>query len=176
MELRSPSLSKHNTPLSTRSSQWHKLVSVICCASLQKVISTPSLLHVPSIQKGLYIVQSLWKRCLGFCNCLTSWSRDILEKLVVCSASQIPRFLWNSTAHYYVRKSPPPVPILSQMHSIHILRPFPLRSILLLSTHLRLGLPSGHVPSGFPNKIWYTFLISPIRVYPSFSSSLTWSF
>ena len=37
------------------------------------------------------------------------------------------------------------------------------RSILILSTHLRLGLPSGLFPSGFPTKTLYTSLSSPIR-------------
>src|SRR5215472_17526611 len=37
------------------------------------------------------------------------------------------------------------------------------RSILILSTHLRLGLPSGLFPSGFPNKTLYTPVSSPIR-------------
>ena len=37
------------------------------------------------------------------------------------------------------------------------------RSILILSTHLRLGLPSGLFPSGFPSKTLYTPLSSPIR-------------
>jgi hypothetical protein len=43
--------------------------------------------------------------------------------------------------------------------------PYPpiLRAILIFSTHLRLGLPSGLFPSGFPTNILYAFLVSPIR-------------
>jgi hypothetical protein len=33
----------------------------------------------------------------------------------------------------------------------------------MLSIHLRLGLPSGLFPSGFPTNNLYTFLFSPIR-------------
>jgi hypothetical protein len=36
-------------------------------------------------------------------------------------------------------------------------------SILILSTYLRLGLPSGLFPFGFPTNILYTFLFSPIH-------------
>ena len=43
-----------------------------------------------------------------------------------------------------------------------------LKSILILSSHLRLGLPSGLFPSGFPTKILFTPLLSPIRAtYPA---------
>jgi hypothetical protein len=41
--------------------------------------------------------------------------------------------------------------------------PICLRSILILSTHPRLGLPMGLFPSGFPTNILYAFLFSPIR-------------
>jgi len=37
-------------------------------------------------------------------------------------------------------------------------------SIIILSTHLRLDLPSGLFPSGFPSKTLYTPHSSPIRV------------
>jgi len=35
--------------------------------------------------------------------------------------------------------------------------------MLILSCHLRLGLPSGLFPSGFPTKTLHTPLLSPIR-------------
>jgi hypothetical protein len=38
-----------------------------------------------------------------------------------------------------------------------------LSKIHLLSTHLRLGLSNGLLPSGFPTSILYVFLLSPIR-------------
>ena len=39
------------------------------------------------------------------------------------------------------------------------------RSILILSSHQRQGLPCSLFPSGFPTEIPYTRLLSPIRVY-----------
>jgi len=35
-----------------------------------------------------------------------------------------------------------------------------LKIVLILSSHLRLGLPSALFPSGFPTEVLYAFLIS----------------
>ena len=54
---------------------------------------------------------------------------------------------------------------LSWASSIQSITPHPTswRSILILSSHLRLGLPNGLFPSGFTTKTLYTPLLSPIR-------------
>ena len=66
------------------------------------------------------------------------------------ASQEIPRISWNPKVHYRTHKRPPPIPILGQPNPVHI-------------THLRLGLPSGLFPSGFPTKTLYTPLSSPIR-------------
>jgi hypothetical protein len=46
------------------------------------------------------------------------------------------------------------------------------RSILILSTHLRLGLPSGIFPSGFPTNNLYAVLFTPTTCYMARQSHL----
>ena len=69
---------------------------------------------------------------------------------------------------------------LSWANPIPSIYPHPTswRSISLLSTHLRLGLPSGLFPSGFPTKTLYTPLSSQIHpniIHPSTLRSPQWS-
>jgi len=55
---------------------------------------------------------------------------------------------------------PYPEPARSSPYPPH---PTSWRSILILFSHLRLGLPIGLFPSGSPTKTLYTPLLSPIR-------------
>jgi hypothetical protein len=71
------------------------------------------------------------------------------------SASQeIPCILWNLKVHYHIYKSPPRVPIRSQIDPDHAPHP---TSILILSFHLRLCLPSGL----HPYQTVYAPIVSP---------------
>jgi hypothetical protein len=64
-------------------------------------------------------------------------------------------------------QEPSKVPVMSQIDLVHTTHPISLSSILILSTTLRLGFPSGHFLSGFPTNILYAFLFSFIRAtYP----------
>jgi hypothetical protein len=76
-----------------------------------------------------------------------------------CAATQeLPNILWNPKVPYRLHKSPPLA--LSWARSIQSLpsHPISVRSILILSTHLRLDLSSGLFHSGFPTSILYAFL------------------
>jgi hypothetical protein len=80
------------------------------------------------------------------------------------ATQEISRILWNPRVHNHIHKSSPPVPILSQIDLVHAPpHPASRRSILILSSHLRLGLSSGLLPSGFPTKALYAPLLSHIR-------------
>ena len=95
---------------------------------------------------------------------LTPWCRVLLEKLTGLQlVKKFPAFYGTRrfiTALTSVRYLP-----LSWASPIQSTYPHPTswRSILILSTHLRLGLPSGLLPSGFPTKALYAPLFSPIR-------------
>ena len=93
---------------------------------------------------------------------LTPWSRVLLEKLAGSAASQeIPlifgtqRFLTVLTSARHLS--------LTSASSIQSTQPPPTSwtSFLILFFHLRLGLPSGLFPSGFPTRTLCTSLPSP---------------
>jgi hypothetical protein len=73
------------------------------------------------------------------------------------ASQQIPCILWNPKVYYRVQKWQPLVLILSQMYPQST--PIPLRYTQVLPSHLRLRLPCGLFPSGFPIK--YTCISHP---------------
>ena len=89
---------------------------------------------------------------------LIPWSRVLTR---ISDSQEIPRILWNPKVHYRIHKCTPPVPVLSQLDPVHTPTSHFLK-ILILSSHLRLGLPSGLFPSGFHINTQYTPLLSPI--------------
>ena len=92
-----------------------------------------------------------------------SWEADRFS-----ASQEIPRILWNPKVHYCVHKCPPPVPILSQLDPVHTPTSHFLKIIVILSSYIRLGLPSGLYPSGFPTKTLYTLILYHIRAtFPS---------
>jgi hypothetical protein len=95
---------------------------------------------------------------------LTPWGRILLEKLTVLQLVKkfpafhgTPKFITALTSVRYLS--------LSWASPIQSIYPHltSWRSILILSTHLRLGLPSGLFPSGFPHQDPIHPLSSPIR-------------
>ena len=111
---------------------------------------------------------------------LTPWSRRVLpEKL------KRPKLLKKFPAFYGVRRFITAFTrgchlSLSWAIFIQSMPPHPTsrRSILILSSHLRLGLSSGLLPSGFPTKTLYAPLLSPyapnVLFYVHFSSLIAW--
>ena len=102
------------------------------------------------------------------CNCqltylLTPWCRVLLEKLTGLQlVKKFPTF--HGTRGFITALTSVCHLSLSWASPIQSIYPHPTswRSILILSAHLRLGLPRGLLHSGFPTKTLYTPLSSPI--------------
>jgi hypothetical protein len=83
---------------------------------------------------------------------------------------EFPSILWNSKVHYRVHMNPPQITILSQVNPMQSIpsHPISLRSSLILSTHLRLGLPSG-----FPTNILHVIYKISTRTYKNVFLSIS---
>ena len=95
---------------------------------------------------------------------LTQWCRVLLEKLSGLQlVKKFPTF--HGTRRFITALTSVRQLSLSWVSPIQSIHPHPTswRSILILTTHLRLGLPSGLLPSDFPSKTLYIHLSSPIR-------------
>jgi len=96
---------------------------------------------------------------------LIPWCRVLLEKLTGLQlVKKFPAF--QGTRRFITALTNVRHLSLSWVSPIQSIYPHPTswRSILILSTHLRLGLPSGLFPSGFPTKTLYTPLSSHTHI------------
>ena len=91
----------------------------------------------------------------------TPWSISFPEKLTGPQSRNSPHFIPKN--HYHIFKSPPPVPILSQINLLRATHPASWRSMLLLYSQSPMDHPNGPFPSGLPTKTVYEPLLSPIR-------------
>jgi hypothetical protein len=66
--------------------------------------------------------------------------------------------LRNPKIHYRIQNSPSLDPIIRQQSQSTPSHPTTLKYILIYSSHPRIGLRTGLLPSGFPTKISYEFL------------------
>ena len=93
---------------------------------------------------------------------LTPWCRVLLEKLTGLQLlKKFPAF--HGTRRFITALTNVRQLSLSWASPIQSIDTHPTfwRSILILFTHLRLGLPSGLIPSGFPTKTLYTPSLHP---------------
>ena len=103
---------------------------------------------------------------------LTPWCRVLLEKLTGLQlVKKFPAF--HGTRRFITALTSLRHLSLSWASPIQYIYPHPSswRSILILSTHLRLGLPSGLLPFGFPPRPYTLPLLTRTRHMPSPSHS-----
>jgi hypothetical protein len=151
----------HNIPLTVSSLQRGQLVktSQTCKVHLEFVVDKHVLKK--SFWGSLISMYSTFNIRSKACDNLASLPKIFLSMEQSSSSGrnrqwasqEIPRLLRNATVHYRIYKISPLVSILSQTDPFYIFPTYSLRSILILSYHLHLGLPT---------EMLYAFFISPM--------------
>jgi hypothetical protein len=124
---------------------WNKLKS-ICNFISMKMAVVRDVTPWPTFQRCLLPPESVYAT--------SAWSRVLFDKLII---AQLGRLLWNPYVHCRFHKSPPLVPILSSWVQATHSHTITLRSILILSSRIHLGLTNGFLPSGVRPKFWRNF-------------------
>jgi len=122
-----------------------------------------------------FVWVTVWSADQTVTHLLTPWCRVLLEQLTGLQLAKkfpafhgIRRFITALTSVRHMS--------LSWVSPIQSTYPHPTswRSILILSTRLRLGLPSGLFPFGFPTKILYTHTERNMPVSHRYSKFSWW--
>jgi hypothetical protein len=141
--------------------------------------------HLPSTNKKQYrshtLVPPKWNRvCMDHDHdheltiqpIVIIWSSQYQTEqhvhLISTLLKKFPSILWNPKAHYRVHQNCP-FPLVHILSQTQPTSPHPIssKSILILSTHLRFGLPSGLFPSGF----YQSYTCNTIRANSCYMSS-----
>ena len=132
------------------------------------------LLKIKNASHAQIYKYKYFKRKIYSCNAnihvlLTPWCKALLEKLTRLQVvKKFPAF--HGTRKFITALTSVRHLSLSWTSPIQSIYPHPTswRSILILSTHLPLGIPSGLLPFSFPTKTLYT---SPLLTYTRHMSS-----
>ena len=129
--------------------RWHIILSTKVLTT--SYTNTILLFQVGDVLRNSYII-------------LTPWCRVLFEKLTGLQlVKKFPAF--HGTRRFITAPTSVRHLSLSWASPIQSIYPYPIswRSILILSTHLRLGLPSGLFTFRFPHQVSIHSLSSPIR-------------
>ena len=103
-----------------------------------------------------------------------SWGSPCWETSTFSATQKIPCILWNPNVQHRVHNSTPPVPVLTQINTLHGPHPISWPTISIITSHLRLSLPSGLFPSGFSTKTLHAPIQFPICVTMSHATDSSW--
>jgi hypothetical protein len=134
-----------NVSLVNKPNHWNSTFGTICHLTLFMSRTRYLVYMMPEkiVERYSFRDPSLVNTCL-----LTYGAEPFLRSRQLCSYSRSSQHFMELKVQYRVHKSAPLVPILSHINPIYT-----IPSILILSTHLGLGLPSGLFPSGYRTNI-----------------------
>jgi hypothetical protein len=98
------------------------------------------------------------------------WSRVRLEKLITAIYSRSHKNLWNFKFHYRDHKSPPLVPIQSQLNQAHIAPCYFSKTHFIIILVPTSRSSKWSLSSEFPTRVLYAFRFSPCVLHALSSS------